>query len=347
MKKLKFIKIGIILCIGIPLISCSKEGTEGNNEIKIGISVYKADDTFISMISKEIEKVAKEKEELTGKRIVLNFVDAAGNNINQGNQIDKFITQNYNVICVNLVDRTAASTIIDKAKKADIPIIFFNREPVEEDMERWDKLYYVGAQAEESARMQANIIIELYQKNSEAIDKNGDGKIQYIMLEGEPGHQDAAIRTEYSIKTIQDSGIGVEKLADDTANWQADQANEKMTQWLKDFGDKIEVVFSNNDEMALGAIHAIKAANLEKKPLVVGVDGTPEALEAIKNKEMTGTVISDSYLQGKTIFNLAYALTENIPLEEAAPLEGGKYVKTHHKAVTEENIDNFIQEDVE
>lgn len=347
MKKLKLLKIGIILSLCIPLASCSRGVSEGSNEIRIGISVYKADDTFISMISKEIEKVAKEKEELTGKRIVLNFVDAAGNNINQGNQIDKFINQNYNVICVNLVDRTAASTIIDKAKNADIPIIFFNREPVEEDMERWNKLYYVGAQAEESARMQANIIIELYEKNPSAIDKNGDGKIQYIMLEGEPGHQDAAIRTEFSIKTLVDAGIGVEKLADDTANWQADQANEKMTQWIKDFGDKIEVVFSNNDEMALGAIHAMKAADLKSKPLVVGVDGTEEALDAIKNKEMTGTVISDSYLQGKTIFNLAYALAEDRPLEEVALLEKGKYVKTHHRAVTIENVDNFVKDALE
>ena len=74
--------------------------------------------------------------------------------------MDKFINQDYDVICVNLVDRTAASTIIDKAKSADIPLIFFNREPVEEDMNRWDKLYYVGAQAEQSARLQAEIVLD-------------------------------------------------------------------------------------------------------------------------------------------------------------------------------------------
>ena len=134
--------------------------------------------------------------------------------------MDKFVSQDYDIICVNLVDRTAASMIIDKGKTANIPIIFFNREPVEEDMDRWNKLYYVGSQAEQSGEMQANIIINAYKKDISKVDKNGDGKIQYVMLEGEPGHQDSSIRTEYCIKTITQNGIELEKLADDTANWQ-------------------------------------------------------------------------------------------------------------------------------
>lgn len=187
------------------LSSCSANVKSANysndiKEIKIGVTLYKQDDAFISEISKNIEDIAKEKENQGKYKIIVNVADAKGNLINQSNQVDKFVAQNYDVICVNMVDRTAASMIIDKAKSANIPIVFFNREPVEEDMERWNKLYYVGADAQQSGEMQANIIINAYKKDNRMVDKNGDGKIQYVMLEGEQGHQDSLIRTEYCIK---------------------------------------------------------------------------------------------------------------------------------------------------
>lgn len=311
-------------------------------EIKIGITLYRQDDAFVSTITKNIEEVAKEKE---GKyKITINVLDAKGNSNNQSDQVDKFISQNYDIICVNIVDRTAASMIIDKAKSANIPIIFFNREPVEEDMDRWNKLYYVGAQAEQSGEMQANIIINAYKKDISRVDKNGDGKIQYVMLEGEPGHQDSSIRTEYCIKTITKNGIELEKLADDTANWQRAQGTTKMTQWIKTFGDKIEVVFSNNDDMALGAITGINNANITgNKPLVVGIDGISEALDAVKDGSMIGTIINDSKKQANAIFNIAYTLATNGNINSIEGLEKGKYIRTSHTEVTSDNVDLFLK----
>ena len=165
------------------IVSCNENiSNNKNNEIKIGVTLYRQDDTFISSISSNLEEISKENENNFNKNIVLEFVDAKASTINQGNQVDKFIKQDYDVICVNLVDRTAAATIIDKAKSANIPLIFFNREPVEEDMNRWDKIYYVGAQAEQSARLQADIVAEEWLSNKNYYDKNNDGKIQYVML---------------------------------------------------------------------------------------------------------------------------------------------------------------------
>jgi len=313
-------------------------------EIKIGVTLYKQDDTFISTITKNIEEIAKEKEGKVKYKITINVLDAKGNLNNQSDQVDKFVSQNYDVICVNMVDRTAASMIIDKAKSANIPIVFFNREPVEEDMDRWNKLYYVGSQAEQSGEMQANIIINAYKKDMHKIDKNGDGTIQYVMLEGEPGHQDALIRTEYCVKTITKSGIEVEKLADDTANWQSAQASTKMTQWIKEFGDKIEVVFSNNDDMALGAINAINNANITgNKPLVVGIDGIPKALEEVKNGSMIGTIINDSKKQANAIFDIAYTLATHGNINSVEGLEKGKYIRTAHTEVTIDNVDLYLE----
>ena len=312
-------------------------------EIKIGVTLYKQDDAFISTITKNIEDIAKEKESNGKYKITIDVVDAKGSSSNQSNQVDKFVSQNYDIICVNLVDRTAASMIIDKAKLANIPIVFFNREPVEEDMQRWNKLYYVGAQAEQSGEMQANIIINAYKKDISSVDKNGDGKIQYVMIEGEPGHQDSSIRTEYCIKTITQNGIELEKLADDTANWQSAQASTKMTQWIKEFGDKIEVVFSNNDDMALGAINAINNANIiGNKPLVVGIDGIPKALEAVKNGSMIGTIINDSKGQAKAIFDISYTLATHGNINSIEGLEKGKYIRTPHTEVTSDNVDLYL-----
>ena len=103
------------------------------------------------------------------------------------------INDGCNVLCVNLADRTEPSEIIDAAKEKDIPIIFFNREPVEEDMRRWDKLYYVGGKAKQSGELQGELAADFIKVNPQA-DRNNDGKIQYVILEGEMGHQDAIIR---------------------------------------------------------------------------------------------------------------------------------------------------------
>lgn len=334
-----------LIIISTLVVGCAKDGKlKSKEEIKIGVTLYKQDDVFISTISSNLEEIVKKNGSNYDFKILLETLDAKGSTLNQGNQVDKFINQDYDVICVNLVDRTAAATIIDKVKYADIPIIFFNREPVEEDMNRWNKVYYVGAQAEQSARLQADIVAEQWNSNKELYDKNKDGIIQYVMLEGEPGHQDSLIRTEYCIKSLNEKGIQLEKLADDSANWQSDQANSKMTQWIKEFGDKIEVVFSNNDGMALGAIHAINSnSDLIRKPIVVGVDGIKEAMESIKNKEMNGTVISDSVAQAEAIFEIVIDVAQGKSLEDISDMEKEKYKKIPHTKVTINNVDKYLK----
>lgn len=325
------------------LVGCTNNNEVYNNveEIKIGVTVYKEDDKFISTITNNILGLAKKKEKEENVKITIDILDAKENLANQCNQVDKFILNNYDVICVNIVDRTSAATIIDKAKSSNTPIIFFNREPVEEDMRRWKDVYYVGAEAEKSGELQGSLIIDKYTSDKSEIDKNGDGKIQYVMLEGEHGHQDTAIRTEYSIKTIVQNGIEVEKLADDTANWEFAQAKSKMTGWIKEFGSEIEVVFSNNDDMALGAIEALKEAEINNV-IVVGVDGVTEALEAVKNDEMLGTVISNSIAQAEGIFNIAYSKATNGDLSDVEGLEG-KYIKTKHIKIDKNNVDVYLK----
>lgn len=211
-------------------------------------------------------------------------------------------------------------------------------------MAAWDQIYYVGAKAEESGSMQGEIIADYWNNNPEA-DKNGDGVLQYVMLEGEPGHQDAILRTEYSIKALEEAGIKTEKLASDTGNWQRAQGQEKMAAWLSAFGDKIEVVFANNDDMALGAIEALKAAGYyegDKFIPVVGVDATAPALDSLGEDELYATVLNDAKGQGKGVFDIAYALAKGEdPKDKVSGIVDEKYLWVPYQPVTKENMDQF------
>ena len=327
------------------LISCNDRKVEEEEvrDIKIGISIYEQDDIFISSIISNIENITKEKRNEGSYNITLNVEDAKSNQYNQNEQVDMFIDQGYDVMCINLVDRRSAANIINKAKNANIPVIFFNREPVEEDMNMWNKVYYVGAQAEQSGMMQGDIVIEKYNNNPSGVDKNGDGKIQYVMLEGEQGHQDASIRTEYSVKRLVDSGIKVEKLGSEVANWSRTEASEKVDRWIEKYNDKVELIISNNDDMALGAIDVLNKSKIKNNmPLIVGVDGINDALKAIENGQMTGTVISDAYKQGKAIFDTALRVSSGNILDNYNGIDA-RYIRIPHVIVTKENVGEYIK----
>jgi methyl-galactoside transport system substrate-binding protein len=277
-------------------------------------------------------------------KAVLTTVDSQDSQPTQNDQVDQFITKKMNVIAINPVDRTAAGAIIDKAKAGNVPVVFFNREPFAEDMKKWDKVYYVGAKAEESGTMQGEIVVDYWKANPGA-DKNKDGVIQYIMIKGEPGHQDAEIRTEYSIKAVTAAGIKVQLLAEDTAMWDRPRAVEKMDAFWARFGDQIEVVFCNNDDMALGAIESLRKVGFftgGKFLPVVGVDATAPALQALAEGTLLGTVLNDAQNQGKATFDLSYALATGASVSGAGwPLVDGKYVWVPYQKVTRDNYKNF------
>lgn len=346
MRKIIFVWLMVMILLALSGCSKDKNVASKDNQMKnmqIGISVYDEYDTFIECIMINFSKAVMEKEREENITINVDVVSANGSQLTQNDQIEQFVEQGYDVICVNLVDRTDPSMIIDKVKNGNIPTIFFNRELVEEDLERWESLYYVGAVALESGIMQGEILKNLCRKEFSAIDRNNDGKIQYVMLEGEFGHQDALLRTEYVIQTIMNAGFSVERLGDEAANWNRAQAETKMHGWLEEYGESIEVVFANNDEMALGAIEALKKEGITEDtwPLVLGIDGIQEALEAIEREEMTGTVLNDAKGQAKSMLELAYSITTQKELEPGIELVDGKYIRLPHKIVTKENVEEI------
>jgi methyl-galactoside transport system substrate-binding protein len=287
----------------------------------------------MSLVRNAIEQNAQGK-------IDLSMVDSQNSQPVQNDQVDQFITKQMKAIAINTVDRTAAGTIVDKAKAANVPVVFFNREPLPADMNRWDKVYYVGAKAEESGTMQGELAAEWWIAN-----KGKDTVMRHIMLKGEPGHQDAELRTEYSIKAVQAAGIKVQLLVEDTAYWQRPTAVEKMDAFWARYGDQIDIVFCNNDDMALGVIESLRKVGFfsgGKFLPVVGVDATAPALQALAEGTLLGTVLNDAVNQGKATFDLAYALAEGKnPANAGWTITDGKYVWVPYQKVTRENYKDF------
>jgi methyl-galactoside transport system substrate-binding protein len=316
----------------------SGSAAAGGGDTTIGVAIYKFDDTFMTGVRNAITDAANGVAKV-------DIVDSQNSQPTQNDKVDLFISKKYNALAINPVDRTAAGVIIDKAKAASIPVVFFNREPLADDMNKWDKVYYVGAKAEQSGTMSGELLIDYWKAHPE-MDKNKDGVLQYIMLKGEPGHQDAELRTKFSIQAITDAGIKVEKLAEDTAMWDRVKAQDKMATFLSAHGDKIEAVLANNDDMALGAIEALKAAGYFKDNKfmpVVGVDATAPALQALSEGTLLGTVLNDAKNQGGATLKLAAALAKgDAPSKENTGFDitDGKYIWVPYKKITKDNMND-------
>jgi len=326
----------LVLLVAGALFAGGGSQSGGGGLPSIGVAIYKFDDTFMSYVRNTIEKSAQGKATIT-------MVDSQNAQTVQNDQVDQFLTRGMKAIAINPVDRTASGVIIDKAKAKNIPVVIFNREPYPEDMKKWDKVYYVGAVAAESGTMQGEIAVDWWKAHPET-DKNKDGVMQYIMLKGEPGHQDAELRTEYSIKAVEKAGIKTQLLAVDTAMWDRPKAVEKMDAFWARFGDKIEVVFCNNDDMALGAIESLRKVGFftgGKFLPVLGVDATPPALQALAEGTLLGTVLNDATNQGKATFDLAYALATGATPTTTAGKMDGKYCWVPYQKVTRDNYKNF------
>lgn len=234
--------------------------------------------------------------------------DGANDQATQTGQIDNFITQGVDVLIINPVNSSSAETITDKVVAADIPLVYINREPDEDEQKRWAdggwNVTYVGCDARQSGTFQGELIGDL---GLDTIDKNGNGKIDYIMVEGDPENIDAQYRTEFSVKALEDAGFEVNCLTDQVGNWAQDQAQQIVANALGQYGNDVEVVFCNNDAMALGALQAIDAAGRKvgEDIYLVGVDALSEALENVLNGTMTGTVFNDHFSQSHSAADAA------------------------------------------
>lgn len=345
MRGRKFLAAGIVFCMCMrSLCACESQQLSGEDKVRVGVAYYNQSDTFlnelIACFKEEIQSFESDDLEVT-----VTVRDAAGSQRTQDDQVKEMLDAGCNVLCVNLVDRADPSEIIDLARERDIPIIFFNREPVAEDLMQQDGLYYVGAEAEESGIMQGELAVDAIRQN-DRIDRNKDGKIQYVVLEGEAGHQDAIIRTENAVETLKSNGIALEKLSYQIANWNRAQAQNRMEQMIGQYQNKIELVLANNDDMALGAMDAYRKLNYTESalPVFFGIDGTDVGLQAVRDGKMAGTVYNDKEGQAEAMAKLAVAAATGEGMEDIE-FENEKYIYLPYQKVTPDQIDEFLDEE--
>lgn len=310
----------------ISLVGCGGAASDGDakagDTIKVGVCLYKFDDTYISTVRQNIEKLAEEND----KKIELTIVDGKGDQATQNDSIDTLLQKEMDLLLVNLVDTGAAQTVVDKIKAEEVPVVLFNREPGTTDaIKSYDKAIFVGTNAKEAGVLQGKILSKLWQKDSKAIDKNGDGVMQYVMLQGEPDNPEAIARTKYSVDTINEAKIKTEKLAQQVCNWDQALAQNATEAWLSRFKDDIEVVIANNDGMAQGAIAALQAqgynnGDAKKTIPVVGVDATEAAQDLIERGLMTGSVLQDAEAMAKALLECGLNLVEG-----KSAIEGTEY----------------------
>ncbi|PCG20041.1 galactose ABC transporter substrate-binding protein [Brachyspira sp. G79] len=333
----KKILLLLIILTSFIIASCS---SNNNNNNFIGITIYRTDDPFANSLKSNIEKF------ISGRaKYIVN--DSQNNQTTQNSQIDSYIAKGAKVLVINLVDTQAAQDIVDKAKKSDIPIILFNKAPDISVINSYDKVWYVGTLSEEAVNLQGKIIVDSWKSNP-SWDKNGDGKIQCVILEGEPGHADTKIRTENLISFIENNGIELEILDKKTAMWNRNRAKTIVDFWMsnhnsEDSDKKIEYIFSNNDEMALGALESVQEFGYNKGESnkfipIVGIDAINETIEEIENGNIVGTVLNDSVNQARAVSDLALNLfkgeTSNPILGTVWTLDNTKSVRIHYKPIT-------------
>lgn len=264
---------------------------------KVGVCIYQFSDNFMTLFRNELENylISKgfAKENIT-------IVDGANDQATQSGQIDNFIADNVDVLIINLVNSSSASTVTDKVVAANIPLVYINREPDAAEQQRWAdnnwNVCYVGCDARQSGTFQGEIIGDL---GLDAIDFNKNGKIDYIMIQGDPENIDAAYRTEFSVKALTDAGFEVNCLDSQVGMWDQVKGGELVANSLSQYGNDIEVVFCNNDAMALGALQAIQTAGRKVGTdiYLVGVDALTEVVEYVISGDITGTVFNNHFAQ--------------------------------------------------
>ncbi|MCI9159274.1 MAG: substrate-binding domain-containing protein [Lawsonibacter sp.] len=296
----------------------------------VGVCIYKFDDAFMTTYRNSLQEILESK----GYKVTV--VDGNNDQAKQNEQINTFITQKVDALIINPVMTSAADQIIDTVKNAGIPTVLINREPTAEQMSAYDKLVYVGCNAAQSGTFQGELILETANQG----DINGDGVINYIMIQGDPENIDAQLRTEYSVKALTDAGKEVKQLNLTRGDWDRNRGQEIAANDLAQFGDQIEVIFCNNDDMAIGALQAIKQAGrtVNKDIYLVGVDALAAALEEVKNGNMTGTVLNDAVGQATA----AVAEMEKL-LGGATYASGEQSVYVDYVKVTPENVGDFMK----
>ncbi|GLR10940.1 rhizopine-binding protein [Mixta theicola] len=301
MKMKKAIVASVIACL-LPAAVLAKD-------IQLGVSMALFDDNFLTILRTAMQK-EMDKDQVKGQ-----MEDAKGDVAQQLQQVQNFIGQGVDAIIVNPVDTNAVKPIMDQASKAGIPLIFVNRRP---QAELTDKMAYVGSDSELAGRLQMEALAKaMHQKGNVAI------------LMGDLASEATRDRTK-GVEAVVAKYPQIKIVQKQTAKFMRNEAVDVVSNWMT-AGDQIDAIASNNDEMAIGALMALGKDN---KVLITGVDGTPDALQQIKNGRMIATVFQDAKGQGEGAVQTAISLVKGEKVQ--------KNMMIPYQLITKENYQQFV-----
>lgn len=349
--------LAVVITSGVTAGCGKKEVSESNSpaagddkkaaeDLLIGAAIYKFDDTFMAGMRAAMTDQAKKKK--TG----LELVDSQNRQEVQDEQIGIFITKGVNALIVSPVESKASGAVIEKAREKDLPLILLNCEE-EMDLQGDDKVWCVGGKPGHSGTLLGEIAADFFQKHKEA-DKNGDGTIQYVMIQEEQNLPEDIICAESAGKALEDAGFQAEQIAVCSAMRERAKAAELMRTLMTEKGiENVEAVLCSNDDMALGAVEALQAEGYNNDPAdlsnyipVAGVGGTAPALEAVAEGSLSGTVLNDAANQGKVVINAAVTAARGEEINEenvGYPVTDGRYIWVDYVKITEENVKDYAK----
>ena len=310
MKK-KFVALLLVLAmVMVSLAACSEPASSGGESggggdsdgaKNIGVLIFDYANDYISYVRKGLEAAAD------AAGIEYQTSDAANDQPRQTEQVDTVMSSGVDGLCIALVESTAAETIIEKCSPTNTPVVFVNKQPTPEILNSYENCWFVGCATKMPGVQQMEMVLEDF-ANDPSMDKNGDGKLQYVVIKGENGHENSEQRLEGMYEVIEASDIECEELELQVAGWNTQKAKDIMDAWISKYGDTIEAVVSQNDAMALGAIESLKAQGYfeEGGPTmaVYGINAIQTGLEALEEGTLKGTIMTDMLKEGRITFEV-------------------------------------------
>ena len=314
MKKrvLAAILAGIML---LGLVGCGSNeeaSSEAADTLKVGVLMKTMSDTFSNKLGESIEAYAAEAY---ADEVELYLMDGEADVAQQIAQAEDLIAKQVDVIILNPQDADGSAQVLDLAAEAEIPVIEVNTETV-----RTDYVAYVGSNDVMAGEIMGNFVME----------QLGEEGGQYAVLEGEIGQSAQILRAEGIANTIQ-ADSKYECVAQLTANWQRDQAMSTTEDWLGKYPD-LKAVICHNDDMSMGALQAAEAQN--RDIVIIGTDAIPDALAAVKEGRLDGTVLQDAATQASTAVDVAVKVAKG---EEVEALYDVPF-----QLITIDNVDDFL-----
>lgn len=316
-------KILVVLLALVLALSAVGAFAEEVKEYDIRALIWKYDDTYGSSVRQAMQETVDELNEEGEYNIKFTMYDAADDMAKQVEQATMLVGEKPDFVIINLAEVASGQQLVDMFTEAGIPFLFYNKEPSAETVQSVvvdSGSIFIGTTPREAGDMQGEILAEMWAADPASIDVNGDGKVQFVEFMGEPNNPEAIARTQYSEETAVAQGVPLDPALDEyiiVANWDTAQAQEKMTPtWTATEGN-IEVVFVNNDDMGTGVVAAMNAFGYntgnEGDPsiIIIGVDATASALEAIKAGKMTATVKQDGDAMGYANVMIALNYLDN------------------------------------